>query len=89
MLKAYTDEFEKYINSLYDSNGISILRTSHKTGFLGLIIYLRNMFTLFDQLKFLGLQYLLTYKLSQDYIETFFSGIRSRGGFNNNPNALN
>ncbi|KYN28696.1 THAP domain-containing protein 9 [Trachymyrmex cornetzi] len=32
-------------------------------------------------------QYLLTYKLSQDYLETFFSAVRSRGGFNNNPNA--
>lgn len=32
--------------------------------------------------------YLLTYKLSQDFLETFFSAIRSRGGFNNNPNVL-
>ena len=29
---------------------------------------------------------LSTYKLSQDYIETFFSALRSKG-FNNNPNA--
>jgi len=29
--------------------------------------------------------YLLTYKLSQDHIETTFSAIRSRGGHNNNP----
>jgi len=29
----------------------------------------------------------MTYKLSQDHIETFFSAIRSRGGFNNNPTA--
>ncbi|KAK0071393.1 hypothetical protein PV325_013008, partial [Microctonus aethiopoides] len=27
-------------------------------------------------------------KLSQDYLETFFCAIRSRGGFNNNPNAF-
>lgn len=32
--------------------------------------------------------YLLTCKLSQDYIETFFDTIRSRRGFNNNPIAL-
>lgn len=31
-------------------------------------------------------KYLLTYKLSQD-LETFFSAIRNRGGFNNNPTA--
>lgn len=33
------------------------------------------------------LKYLLTYKLSQDHLELFFSCIRSRGGWNNNPNA--
>jgi hypothetical protein len=31
--------------------------------------------------------YLLTYKLSQDHIETFFCAIRSKGGFKNNPTA--
>jgi len=29
--------------------------------------------------------YLLTFKLSQDHLETFFSCIRRMGGFNNNP----
>lgn len=32
-------------------------------------------------------RYLLTYKLSQDHLELFFSVIRARGGFNNNPNV--
>ena len=31
------------------------------------------------------LQYLLTYKLSQDHLELFFAAVRSAGGFNNNP----
>lgn len=30
-------------------------------------------------------RYLLTYKLSQDHLELFFSSVRSKGGFNNNP----
>jgi hypothetical protein len=30
---------------------------------------------------------LLTYKLLQDHLETFFSAMRAKGGFNNNPNA--
>ncbi|KAL4084262.1 hypothetical protein QTP88_028087 [Uroleucon formosanum] len=34
------------------------------------------------------LNFLLTYKTSQDHLEMFFSAIRSRGGFNNNPTAL-
>ncbi|XP_065312499.1 uncharacterized protein LOC135922021 [Gordionus sp. m RMFG-2023] len=32
-------------------------------------------------------QYVLTYKTSQDHLELFFSCLRSRGGFNNNPSA--
>ena len=31
---------------------------------------------------------LLTYKLSQDYLELFLSAIRSADGKNNNPNGL-
>ena len=34
------------------------------------------------------MDYLLTFKLSQDHLETFFASIRSRHGFNNNPNAI-
>ncbi|CAK9291134.1 unnamed protein product, partial [Gordionus sp. m RMFG-2023] len=33
------------------------------------------------------LRYVLTYKTSQDHLELFFSCLRSRGGFNNNPSA--
>lgn len=29
----------------------------------------------------------MTYKLSQDHLETFFSAVRRRGGFNNNPSC--
>ena len=32
--------------------------------------------------------FLLTYKLSQDHLETFFSCIRRLGGFNNNPTVV-
>jgi len=31
------------------------------------------------------LHFLITYKLSQDHLETFFSAIRCKGGYNNNP----
>ena len=34
------------------------------------------------------MRYLLTYKLSQDHIELFFSAVRARGGFNNNPASM-
>jgi len=32
-------------------------------------------------------RYLLTYKFSQDHLELFFSSVRRRGGWNNNPSA--
>lgn len=32
-------------------------------------------------------RYLLTYKLSQDHLELFFSAVRACGGYNNNPNV--
>ena len=31
------------------------------------------------------LKYLLTYKMSQDHLELFFSAVRACGGWNNNP----
>lgn len=80
-------EFENYINCLKDCEGKPILKSPRKTGFLGLIICLQNVFELFKIISELGQEYLLTYKLSQDFLETFFSCVRSRGGFNNNPNA--
>lgn len=86
-LKESAEVFIDYMINIKDSCGTPILQTNRKTGFLGLIICLTNIFELYNCLKQKGLQYLLTFKLSQDYIETFFSAIRSRGGFNNNPNA--
>lgn len=37
--------------------------------------------------KGVKLKFLLTYKLCQDHLEMYFSAIRSRGGFSNNPTA--
>lgn len=86
-LKKSSQEFESYIMSLKNESGTPILQTNRKTGFLGFIICMRNLFNLFVDLNKEGQEYLLSFKLSQDPLETFFSAIRSRGGFNNNPNA--
>ena len=43
----------------------------------------QEMFSNADPFK-----YLLTYKFSQDHIELLFSCVRSKGGWNNNPNCL-
>lgn len=67
---------------------ISILRTNRKVGFLGLILDLLNTVKLAKMLfREVTMTFLLTYKLSQDHLESFFSCIRRCGGFNNNPTA--
>lgn len=86
-LKQYAENIIEYIKNIEDCEHQSILKSNRKTGFIGLIICLQNIFELFLVLKKKGLEYLLTYKLNQDHMETFFSAIRSRGGFNNNPSA--
>lgn len=53
-----------------------------------LIICLNNLKQLYEVVKKNGMSYLLSYKLSQDHLEVFFSALRSLGGFNNNPNAI-
>lgn len=87
-LKDYADTLENYILQLKDYNKKSILLGNRKIGFLGFIVCLKNMFNLFKDLKIVGLQYLLAYKLNQDHLKTFFSALRSRGGFNDNPSAM-
>lgn len=53
---------------------------------MGLILGLINSIKLFEFLISKNtMTYLLTYKFSQDHIETTFSAVRSRGGYNNNP----
>lgn len=72
-----------------DSGPIPILKHTLQCGFAGMIIALQNVFLLYEYLrKKYGLEYLLTYKLLQDHIENFFSAIRIKGGFNNNPSAF-
>lgn len=80
---------ENYIKGL-KLKGVNILNTNRKTGFLGFLISSQS-------LKYLYLEYckseepvmkfLLSYKLSQDHIEIFFSAVRTKGGSNNNPTA--
>lgn len=65
-----------------------ILKSNRKTGFFGLIITMRNVLQLAkDLFKKEIVAYFLTYKLSQDHLETYFSVIRRMGGFNNNPSC--
>jgi len=68
---------------------IPILQSKRRVGFWGLIIGMNSVLNiskcLFEK-KYIS--YLLTYKMSQDHLETFFSSIRRMGGLNNNPTCL-
>lgn len=79
----------KYLSSItLEVKGKPVIETISKTGFLGLIIDMKNVqFLFYEYIEKGYLEYILTYKLSQDHLEMFFSCIRAMGGYNNNPNV--
>lgn len=88
------NDFLNFLNSLVDyiktiKLGSSyVLNTNRKTGFLGFLICIHSLIFLYKEYIETGhLDFLCTYKLSQDHLEIFFSAIRAKGGFNNNPTA--
>lgn len=86
-IKPVLDEMMLYLSKLKlgDRN---IMSSNRKTGFLGFLICIKSIIYLYEtQVINNNLQFLSTYKLSQDHLEYFFSAIRVKGGFNNNPSA--
>lgn len=79
-----------YIRGLKLPSGQLVIESRRKTGFVGLIIDIKSALALYRHLveNTKILKYLPLYKISQDHVELFFSAIRARGGFNNNPNAV-
>ena len=81
---------EHYITGLKDGAGNFMHTGPRKTGYIGFIASIRSVTRLFLELVAAPdapMKYLLTYKLSQDHLELFFSAVRARGGFNNNPTS--
>ena len=65
--------------------------SKRKTFVIGFVTCIKSNISVATQMLSLStnaFQYLLTYKFSQDHIELLFFCIRSRGGWNNNPNSL-
>ena len=84
-------KFREYIEGLKSLDGISLLNHKRKTAFVGFIISINSVIGLATELltrEVNTFKYFLTYKLCQDHLELFFSKIRSRGGFNNNPSVV-
>uniref|UniRef100_A0A2S2PS39 THAP domain-containing protein 9 n=1 Tax=Schizaphis graminum TaxID=13262 RepID=A0A2S2PS39_SCHGA len=82
----FMQDFIPFIKSLEFPGGIKVINSGRKTGFVGFILSLQNAISMFhDLLAKADLYFFPTYKISQDHIETTFSAIRSRLGYNNNP----
>ena len=87
-IRSFLDETREYIRNLKCSDGKPILTSKRKTGFLGFLICIHSVLGLAEDLVLAEnpvLKYLLTYKMSQDHLELFFSAVRASGGWNNNP----
>lgn len=85
------NRLQVYIRSLKLVNDQPILKTRKHTGFTGFINGLESLFHMGKYLIFEikdPLEYVLSFKLSQDHLETFFSLIRSRNGCCVNPTCV-
>ena len=86
--KSMINKTRRYILGFKLTDGTMVVQSRRKTGFWVFLMNFRSLENLFEQLVRTGrLNFLLTYKLSQDHIELFFGAIRSRLGANNNPTA--
>ena len=78
-----------YISNLKIPNGPFLTAHKRKTGFVGLIISLKNIEQIYNNYILNNkLTYFPMYKLSQDHVELFFGSIRTRLGCNNNPTVM-
>ncbi|EFN64884.1 THAP domain-containing protein 9, partial [Camponotus floridanus] len=90
LVKQFFDDSITYISGL-KMNDINIFVHSRSTFALGFVINCQSFYNLAHDLlykKVNALRYFLAYKCSQDHLELFFSCIRGRGGWNDNPNVL-
>lgn len=82
---------KKYIKSLkvsQEEKGLRILKRKRKAEYLGFVIDIESLialFTLFCTGVNKILNFLPTYKFSQDHIEIFFGLFQMHLGWNNNP----
>ena len=77
-----------YISGLKTSSGTKLINSPRRAGFLGFLCNIKSFQNIFDKCVTNGpLDFLLTFKFSQDHIELLFCSLRTRFGSNNNPSA--
>jgi len=78
-----------YISGLKNVDGRNLLQSNRYAAFLGWLVNIKTITELYQNIVKSGeLNFLLTFKLSQDPLENFFSSIRMSCGFNNNPTSI-
>lgn len=87
--KPVLEEILVYLENCKTRTGRLLYTTKKKTPFLGFIVSAKSLLSIYEYevVTKKTLQFLLTYKFSQDHLELFFCSIRSRNGWINNPNA--
>lgn len=79
----------KYICTLKTNCGKLVLNSEKYASFLGWLVNIKTLSELFEYIVNTDeLQFICTYKLSQDPLETFFSSIRMSLGCGNNPTTV-
>ena len=90
--KKILEDAMEFMLGLTDYEGNLMHKSPKKTGFIGWCLSTHSFLSLYDSLVGFSpgspLRYLLAYKFSQDHLELFFAAVRARGGFNDNPTAL-
>ena len=88
--RSFLHESNDYLRGLKLSNNQLVTDSLRRTGVVGFVMSTVSLMMLFDSLvkQQNVLKYILAYKFSQDHLELFFGVIRSRGGCNNNPSAV-
>ena len=90
-ISSYLTNGIKTLTSLTDENGLKIVSGPRKAFIRGFAISAKSILAIAKDLLQRSnspYEFVLTYKFSQDKLEMFFSKIRGRLGWNNNPNAL-
>ncbi|KYN22497.1 THAP domain-containing protein 9 [Trachymyrmex cornetzi] len=89
-LKEVIPEKINYLFNLEAKDGTKLIKTGRRTFIYGFALALKSILEVAEDIfnERPHYKYLLTYKFSQDHAEILFGKIRSRHGFNNNPNVL-
>ena len=83
------EECSAYILELKETGGKRIVDGGRKIGFISFLVNFKSVTSIFRNFVENGpLNYLLTFKLSQDHLESFFGCVRAQNGCSNNPTVI-